>query len=235
MIAKRVWFDIQGLENIIQEPIPRGYNILISGVDGSGRTGFAIALLKARLERDVAAFVTIDESPESIKVMFEEQFNIPVKSLIEADRLTIIDSWSGQGRIEDWVVIDPNAPDVLDYITDLWIKTHRTKGEGYLMVFDSLSTLFEYAKFEEALQFLRHKTRKIRASEGIGIFTISETAHSAEFLTTIIGFFDGIFTTGLTFEAGKYTHTVKVTKMRRVSTSGELRTVKLAPDGYIIE
>jgi len=103
------------------------------------------------------------------------------------------------------------------------------------MVFDSLSTLFEYAKFEEALQFLRHKTRKIRASEGIGIFTISETAHSAEFLTTIIGFFDGIFTTGLTFEAGKYTHTVKVTKMRRVSTSGELRTVKLSTDGYIIE
>ncbi|MFQ6124542.1 MAG: RAD55 family ATPase [Candidatus Heimdallarchaeota archaeon] len=235
MIAKRVWFDIQGLENIIQEPIPRGYNILIAGVDGSGRTGLAIALLKARLERDVAAFVTIDESPESIKVMFEEQFNIPVESLIEADRLTIIDSWSGQGRIEDWVVIDPNAPDVLDYITDLWIKTHRTKGEGYLMVIDSLSTLFEYAKFEEALQFLRHKTRKIRASEGIGIFTISETAHSAEFLTTIIGFFDGVFTTGLTLEAGTYIHTVKVTKMRRVSTTGELRTVKLSTDGIIIE
>lgn len=233
MITKRVWFDIEGIDNIIQEPLPRGYNLLISGVDGSGRTALAIAFLKARFERDVAAFVTIDEAPESIKTTMEERFNIPVKSLMETDRLTIVDSWTGHGRIEDYVVIDPNDPGILDYITDTWIKTHRTKGEGYLMVFDSLTTLFEYAKYEEVLQFLRYKTRKIRATEGIGIFTVSETAHSTEFLTILGGFFDGILTTGLTLETGEYS--VKVTKMRRVNTSGELRTVKFSPEGIIIK
>ena len=237
MIAERVWFDIEGIEKIIQEPIPRGYNILISGIDGSGRTALATALIKARIEaKDVAAYVTIDEAPESIKTLMEEDFNLPVKQLIEDEKLTIIDSWSGVGQIKDWVVIDPNAPDILDYITDLWIKLHICRGEGYLMAFDSLSTLFEYARNrEEALQFLRYKTRKIRATGGIGIFTVSETSKSAEFLTTVSGFFDGVLNTGITVEKGSYIHTIKITKLRRVSSSGEPRIWKLVKNGIIIE
>ncbi len=234
MITQRVWFDIQGIENLIQEPIPRGYNLLISGVDGSGRTSLALALAKARLDaRDLIAYVTIDESPVSIQLLMEEEFNLPVKGLLEKKQLTIIDSWSGQGQIEDWVVIDPLSPAILDYTTDLWIKQNLPN--AYLMVFDSLSTIFDYAKLEEALQFLRYKTRKIRATEGIGIFTVSETAHSAELLTILSGYFDGILTTGLNLVDDEYVYTVQATKMRRVSTSRKTRLVKRSKDQLIIQ
>ncbi|MCP8319846.1 MAG: circadian clock protein KaiC [archaeon] len=92
-LSGRASSGIEGLDELMEGGFPKGKNIVVSGVPGSGKTTFCIEFLyKGAIDHDEpGVYVTLEESPESI-IKNMMGFGMDLKSLASKKKLILVDA-----------------------------------------------------------------------------------------------------------------------------------------------
>jgi len=92
-LSARAPSGIEGLDELMEGGFPKGKNIVVSGVPGSGKTTFCMEFLyKGAVDyNEPGVYVTLEENPESVmKNMM--RFGMDLKSLTSKGKLILVDA-----------------------------------------------------------------------------------------------------------------------------------------------
>jgi len=195
--AKTIPLNIEGIKNIIGEGFPVGSCILLITPPMMEANLFCTEFVyRGVLNKEPGMIITMDHSPEDMKVKaLKYGWN-----LVQGERnklLKWVDGYSINANK------DVKSTDVIKRISgsialsDLTIGMsqiqrdfHQTS-DHYRFIFDSLSTLFIYNDATTIYRFLRVIVSKLRASGGVGFFTLGEKMHDQQIEMTLKHMMDG--------------------------------------------
>lgn len=177
-------------------------------------------------------FVSMDNSPETLKIK-AMQYGWALTNGEEKGILRWVDGYSLNANK------DVKSTDIIKRIggsialSDLTIgmsqiqtEFHKIK-DYYRFVFDSLSTLFIYNDENTIYRFLRVIVSKLRASGGIGFFTLGEGMHDSKIEMTLRYMMDG---------AIQIDSNLKMNVLSLPTpSSGKTAQMKLTKTGFVIE
>jgi len=194
---KIIPLNIEGIENIMGEGLPVGTCVLLITPPMIESNLFCLEFIyRGILNQEPGLIVTMDHSPEDLKM----------KAIKYGWNL----SQGEQNKILKWVDgysinanKDVKSTDTIKRISgsialsDLTIGMSQIQrdfhqiGDYYRFVFDSLSTLFIYNDPTTIYRFLRVISSKLRASGGLGFFTLGEGMHDQQIEMTLKHMMDG--------------------------------------------
>ncbi|VVB76276.1 Circadian clock protein kinase KaiC [Candidatus Tiddalikarchaeum anstoanum] len=159
---------------------------------------FGLEFIYRGLEKNIPGlFIAMDESPETLKLK-ALRYGWVLTSGESKNLLKWVDGYSSKANIK---VNDTNAIKRVSgplALSDISIAISGaqalfgTKSSTYKLVFDSLSTLSFYSSPETIYRFLQVITAKVKTSNGVGLFVITEGMHSPDFIMTIRHMMDTI-------------------------------------------
>ncbi len=195
--TKVIPLDIEGIENIIGEGFPVGSCVLLITPPMIESNLFCMEFIyRGILNKDPGMIITMDHSPEDMKMKaLRYGWNM---TRGERDKiLKWVDGYSINANK------DVKSNDIIKRISgsialsDLTIGMSQIQREfhqisdHYRFIFDSLSTLFIYNDATTIYRFLRVIVSKLRASGGLGFFTLGEKMHDQQVEMTLKHMMDG--------------------------------------------
>jgi len=195
--AKIIPLNIEGIDKVIGEGLPVGACVLLITPPMIESNLFCIEFVyRGILNQEPGLIVTMDHSPEDLKIK------------------AIKYGWSlaqgEQNKILKWVDgysinanKDVKSTDTIKRISGSIALSDLTIGmsqiqrdfhqltDHYRFVFDSLSTLFIYNDPTTIYRFLRVIVSKLRASGGLGFFTLGQGMHDQQIEMTLKHMMDG--------------------------------------------
>ncbi len=136
-MVERLSTGVEGLDNLLEGGIPRGFFVAVTGEPGCGKTILSIHFIAKGVEMDdKCVYVTTEESRESI-VRQATMFGIDLKTAINSRRLIIIDALMGAEN--RWSL---NSLDV-EHLLEKVVEAKRELGYGRArLVIDSMSAFW---------------------------------------------------------------------------------------------
>jgi KaiC/GvpD/RAD55 family RecA-like ATPase len=180
----------------LDEEVPPGTNVLVSGPPLSGKRSLCLDILASGTESgDGAIIVTTKDSADRVLKDFEKRTPYEDRPVAVVDCVT-----RQQG------VADVRDDDRIKYtsspvdMTGIGIKLseflqafYQNQGiERNRVMVHSLSTLLMYADLQTVFRFLHVFTGRIQSVDGLGVFCIDSTAHDDQTMNTLIQLFDGV-------------------------------------------
>jgi len=137
-VENRVPTGIQGLDNILQGGIPRGFFVAATGEPGTGKTVFCINFIGNGLKiGDSGIYVTTEESRESI-IKQAEMFGYDFRRAIREGSLIMIDALMEE-RGDPWSLRELDIEELINRV----IEAKKTLGSGHArLVIDSMSAFW---------------------------------------------------------------------------------------------
>jgi KaiC/GvpD/RAD55 family RecA-like ATPase len=187
------------LSPTLDEQVPAGTNILLSGPPLTGKRTLGFDILADGLERGEGAVVvsTKDSADRVIK-----QFDTRLDG--DTDNFAVIDCVTKQQGIsdikDDELVKYASSPVDMTGIgikfSEVLEEFYRTRNiEQNRVMLHSLSTLLMYSDLQTVFRFLHVFTGRVQSIDGLGLFSIDSTAHDDQTMNTLKQLFDGIITT----------------------------------------
>lgn len=171
-----------------------GTSVLLSGPAMSGKRNLAIQLLAAGHKTgDGILCVTTHEN--AAKVVSELKTHIPT---LNREQVGIIDCTgsASQETIREIATEHVSSPGDLTGISIGTAKLFQRFSEQNITTIRhglvSMSTLLQYLDLNTVFKFLHIYTARISGTQGLGVFTIDNTAHDPQTINTIAGEFDGV-------------------------------------------
>ena len=126
-MIKRIKTGVKGFDELVQGGIPEGYNVLLSGSPGTGKTIFGMEFLKNGALRfnEPGLFITFEETPKNL-IIQAKQIGMDLKKLRENNKI-IIKTLPEQDKLNESIIIK---------IIDDAVKNHKIRR----VVIDSLDT-----------------------------------------------------------------------------------------------
>lgn len=191
----RETYDIGGV--LPSDPVNElsaGTNVLISGPALVGKQTLAIRLLAAgHGAGDGILCVTTSKNAASLLEEFEA--HIPT---LDRNRIGFVDcSGSDDQRVIEEITTERvSSPGDLTGISistaKLLDRFEQRDVPGIRHGLVSVSTLIQYLDVDTAFKFLHIYTSRIEDTDGLGVFTVDDTAHDLQDINTIRSEFDGI-------------------------------------------
>lgn len=188
---------IQGFDRIIEGGFTPGTCILLIAPPVIETHLFCLEYIyKGILDDEPGLVITMDYSPESLKIR-AMQYGWALVRGEGKGILRWVDGYSLNAnkdvkstetikRIGGSIALS----DLTIGMSQIQTEFHKIK-DYYRFVFDSLSTLFIYNDENTIYRFLRVIVSKLRASGGIGFFTLGEGMHDSKIEMTIRYMMDG--------------------------------------------
>lgn len=171
-----------------------GTSLLIAGPAMSGKQDLALDLLAAGLDRDNGLLiVSTSESAGACIDDLEQRV-----TTLDRDRVGVVDcsGSSQQQAIREVATQRVSSPGDLTGISIGTAKLMQRLTEqdisGVRHGLVSVSTLLQYLELDTVFKFLHIYTQRINDTQGLGIFTVDNTAHEPQTLNTITSEFDGM-------------------------------------------
>lgn len=188
---------IRGTEKIFGEGLPKGCSILVVTPPILETRLFCMEFIFRGLSNEEPGMVvTTDESPEGLKEK-ALQYNWGMENAERKKILRWVDSYSINANIEvqsDDVFKRVGGPialsDMAIAMSEIQSQFFRMK-DRYRFAFDSLSTLLMYSSPDTIYYFLQSIVPKLKATGGIGFFTLSMGMHDPKVVMTIRHMMDG--------------------------------------------
>ncbi|MBW2976659.1 hypothetical protein KY347_04395 [Candidatus Woesearchaeota archaeon] len=234
-MIKRVKTGIRGFDRLVEEGIPRGYNVLLSGSPGTGKTIFGIEFLKNGASRfnEPGLIITFEETPSNL-IMQANQLGMSLKNLRENNKV-IIKTLPEQEKLNESILIK---------MIDDAIKDYKIKR----LVIDSLDTYANnIISFEEGEKPLSDKLwiksviyrliKRLQKYTAITKILISETGEGSERLSKdgVSEFLcDGVIKIDYMTMGGDYSRQLKVRKMRSTKNNPDSFPLEISGGGIII-
>lgn len=241
---KRVKTYIEGLDDNLEDGIPEGHIVLISGSSGTMKSSVTFNILYSEaLKGEVGLYVTLEQSYTSLlKHMINLDFDlsrIEIAVLSDISKLDesvkklkgkkggiiVADLGSIRKKVKDAKF--SSGGDWLNAIKNL-IKEVKEGTNCKLFVLDSLAALYVLSQFEEArtkLFFIFEFLREM----GLTSFLISEVSRDKNMLSEygIEEYLaDGIIHLMLTERYRKVTREIHVVKMRATNCNNDIFTLE---------
>jgi KaiC/GvpD/RAD55 family RecA-like ATPase len=183
----------------LDEEVPPGTNILVSGPPLSGKRSLCLDILASGVENgEGAIIVTTKDGADRVLDDFE------TRTPYEDRPVAVVDCVTRQQGVADTRDDDriKYASSPVD-MTGIGIKLseflqtfYRNQGvERNRVMVHSLSTLRMYADLQAVFRFLHVFTGRIQSVDGLGVFAIDDSAHDDQTMNTLKQLFDGILTT----------------------------------------
>ena len=189
-------YDIAGvLPDGMLEKLPAGTSLLISGPPRMGKQELAIRLLAAGHERGNGV-LCVTTSKDAASLLNELERQIPT---LDRNRVGVVDCSGSdhQQAIDEIATESVASPGDLTGVSIGTAKllnrfTNRDISDVW-HGFVSVSTLLRYVNLDTVFKFLHIYTSRIADTRGIGVFTVDNTSHESQEMSTITGEFDGVF------------------------------------------
>ena len=195
--AKPIPLNIEGIENIIGEGFPIGSCVLLITPPMIEANLFCMEFIyRGILNKEPGMIITMDHSPEDMKIK-ALKYGWNMSRGEQAKILKWVDGYSINANK------DVKSTDTIKRISgsialsDLTIgmsqiqREYHQVSDHYRFIFDSLSTLFIYNDATTIYRFLRVIVSKLRASGGVGFFTLGEKMHDQQIEMTLRHMMDG--------------------------------------------
>lgn len=234
-MVKRIKTGIKGFDELIEGGIPLGYNVLLSGSPGTGKTIFGIEFLKngAVKFNEPGLFITFEETPENL-IMQAQQFGIDLNKLRKSKKI-LLKPLPEEESLNENIILN---------MIDKAIKEHKIKR----VVIDSLDTyannILSYEENEKQLadslltkRAIYRLIKKLQKYSNLTKILVSETNEgreelskdgSSEFLC------DGIIKIEYMSMGGKYSWQIKVRKMRSTKNNHDVFPLEISNKGIVI-
>lgn len=186
-------YDISGVFPAeVRETLPAGTNLAIVGPTMVGKRELALRLLAAGYQTGDGILCITTESAKSVYTDLERHVDA-----LDRKRVGIVDASGSDAReLFDASTESVSSPGDLTGIsigTSKLFKKFEQRGISdirYGLV--SISTLLQYLDSRTVFKFLHVYTRRIAATDGLGIYTLNDDTHDAQTVNTITGQFDGL-------------------------------------------
>lgn len=234
-MVKRIKTCVKGFDKLIEGGIPLGYNVLLSGSPGTGKTIFGIEFLKngALKFNERGLLITFEETPNNL-IMQAKQFGINLQDLRKTGKV-IIKHLPEQENLNE---------DVLFKLIDDSIKNYKVKR----LVLDSLDTyannIVSYEENEKSLPYsllikraVYRLIKKLQKYPNITKILISEAEGGSEMLSKdgVSEFLcDGVIKIEYMTMGGQYSWQLKVRKMRSTKLNPDLFPMEINNKGITI-
>ena len=183
----------------LDEEVPPGTNVLVSGPPLSGKRSLCLDILASGVENDEGAIiVTTKDGADRVLKDFEARTPYEDRPVAVVDCVTRQQGVSDV-RDDDRIKYTSSPVDM----TGIGIKLseflqgfYQNRGiERNRVMVHSLSTLLMYADLQTVFRFLHVFTGRIQSVDGLGVFAIDDSAHDDQTMNTLKQLFDGIVTT----------------------------------------
>jgi KaiC/GvpD/RAD55 family RecA-like ATPase len=183
----------------LDEEVPPGTNVLVSGPPLSGKRSLCLDILASGVENDEGAIiVTTKDGADRVLSDFETRTPYEDRPVAVVDCVTRQQGVSDV-RDDDRIKYTSSPVDM----TGIGIKLseflqgfYQNRGiERNRVMLHSLSTLLMYADLQTVFRFLHVFTGRIQSVDGLGVFAIDDSAHDDQTMNTLKQLFDGIVTT----------------------------------------
>jgi KaiC/GvpD/RAD55 family RecA-like ATPase len=184
-------YDVSGvLPDEALESVPAGTNLAIIGPSMSGKRDLAIELLAVGLE-DGDGVVSITTDGRIDVDDFERYADSADRSCVQL--LDASGSDGGGARGASQRVSSPSDLTGISIAMAKQLKalpTEQLEGLRYGLV--TVSTLLQFLDPQTVFKFLHVYTARVGETDGFGVYTITDDAHDAQTLNTILGQFDAV-------------------------------------------
>jgi KaiC/GvpD/RAD55 family RecA-like ATPase len=189
--------DIAGIDELLSGGLPKGCAILLITPPIIEKQLLCLEYIYRGVAKDEPGIiVTTDDSPENLKDK-AAQYNWMLAKAEQKKYLKWVDSYSINAnrdvRSDDAVkrIGGPIAlSDMAIAISEIQAQFFKMK-DYFRFVFDSLSTLLMYSSPDTIYYFLQSIVPKIKASGGVGFFTLSGGMHDLKVVVTMRHMMDG--------------------------------------------
>jgi KaiC/GvpD/RAD55 family RecA-like ATPase len=163
---------IPGFDDLIDEGIPRGHTVLVSGGPGCGKTifGLQFAYNGVDLFEEKSAYITVEESEKSL-ILNAKNFNwVNFYSYVSQNKLILTRLKIPEDFLEDFEESENKIIMQLDRIPEYVEKAGVSR-----LVLDSLSALSFWISNQAKLRWALNKLSRKLKDLGCTTFFISET------------------------------------------------------------
>jgi len=183
----------------LDEEVPPGTNVLVSGPPLSGKRSLCLDILASGTERgDGAIIVTTKDGGDRVLKDFAKRTPYEDRPVAVVDCVTRQQGVS-DARDDDRIKYTSSPVDMTGIgikLSEFLQAFYQNRGiERNRVMLHSLSTLLMYADLQTVFRFLHVFTGRIQSVDGLGVFAIDDSAHDAQTMNTLKQLFDGIVTT----------------------------------------
>ena len=175
-----------------RQTLPAGTNLAIVGPTMVGKRELALRLLAAGYQTGDGILCITTESAKSVHADLERHIDA-----LDRNRVGIVDASGSDTRelfnASTESVSSPGDLTGISIGTSKLFKQFERRGISdirYGLV--SISTLLQYLDSRTVFKFLHIYTRRIEATDGLGIYTLNDDTHSPQEINTITSQFDGL-------------------------------------------
>jgi|GEM_PF-1125010 len=210
-----------------QERIPRGFNILVAGPPGSGKSSFALSFIYDGLKEGEGGFLLSTDEPGYRIRDNMVSLGMDVVPYEGKGMFTLFDAYAGEYSSEQHMVLSPDSPRMLGYLIDKWWE--GKKFNHFRWAIDSLTTLYSITDPEEMRAFLWDRVRKAKVVNATALYTITPKAHDEMTLTNIFNMMDMVIILTLEDTEEGLIKKLRVLKARRLRCDTRYYRFEIVP------
>lgn len=223
-MIERLSTGVEGLDEILEGGIPRGFFVAVTGEPGTGKTILCIHFInRGVIDGDKCIYVTTEESRDSI-IRQAEQFGFKFSKYVDDGKLIIIDAL--MGREDKWSLNVLTIDDLVNKV----LEAKKNLGYGRArLVIDSMSA-FWLDKPAMARRYSYHVKKILYKWD----FTILATSQYAITTSEAFGWglehvADGIIRFRRFIRGGQLKRFLIIEKMRQTQHSLHLHEINVEP------
>jgi KaiC/GvpD/RAD55 family RecA-like ATPase len=177
------------LEALGVDNLPFGNNVVLTGPAGVGKSVFCNNLTSECLKNGInVIYATLDVAPSDVRARISTV--CPEEGGLKG--ITFVDGYS-------WLIGEVHETHHVSHLSnlnDLSVRIFNAMNEQekqpYVLVFDSISTLFVYNAENEIIRFMQVNMARVKHSNSLGFWAVLENTHSSAFCNFLRNMADGI-------------------------------------------
>lgn len=226
----RIKTSIKGFDKLVENGIPQGFKILLSGTPGTGKTIFGLEYLyNGALDGQKGMYVTFEEPTENI-INQAKQFNFDIKSLIKKDKLKL-------KYIPSRSITNSTLKDIIDIvkrekITRLVIDSITTLALSIPTISVKVTDITSFS----VKRFIHQFIEELRELKDTTVLLISQPNNDKNLSSDSVSEYmaDGIIHIVYESLGGEFSRSLIIRKLRQTKHDEDIHPLEISKTGLVV-